>query len=39
MAAGVEAGKLVHADVLETGARTQDTLAALLRIVLPRLAS
>jgi purine-nucleoside phosphorylase len=38
MAAGVEAGKLVHAEVLETGARTQDTLAALLRTVLPRLA-
>ena len=37
MAAGIEAKKLVHEEVLETGARTRDTLAALLRAVLPRL--
>ena len=37
MAAGVEAKKLVHEEVLETGVRTRDTLAALLRAVLPRL--
>jgi purine-nucleoside phosphorylase len=39
MAAGVEARKLVHEEVLETGARARDTLAALLRTVLPRLAA
>jgi purine-nucleoside phosphorylase len=38
MAAGVEDRKLVHDEVLETGARAQDALAALLRTVLPRLA-
>jgi purine-nucleoside phosphorylase len=39
MAAGVEARKLVHDEVLETGARARDTLAALLRTVLPWLAA
>ena len=39
MAAGVAAGKLVHEEVLETGAQVRDTLAALLRMVLPRLAA
>ena len=39
MAAGIEAKKLVHEEVLETGARARDTLAALLRAVLPRLES
>jgi len=37
MAAGVAERKLVHEEVLETGARARDTLAALLRRVLPRL--
>jgi len=37
MAAGIQAAKLVHDEVLETGARVQDTLAALLRTILPRL--
>ena len=39
MAAGIEAGKLVHDEVLATGAQARDTLAALLRMVLPRLAA
>jgi purine-nucleoside phosphorylase len=38
MAAGIEARKLVHEEVLETGARARVTLAALLRKILPRLA-
>jgi purine-nucleoside phosphorylase len=37
MAAGVEARKLVHEEVLETGARVRGTLIGLLRTVLPRL--
>jgi purine-nucleoside phosphorylase len=38
MAAGVQARKkLVHEEVLEIGARARDTLASLLRTVLPRL--
>ena len=37
MAAGVLPQKLVHDEVLETGARVRDTLEALLRAVLPRL--
>jgi purine-nucleoside phosphorylase len=37
MAAGVEARRLVHEEVLETGERARDTLAALLRTLLPRL--
>ncbi len=47
MAAGIgapgpdsgEARRLVHDEVLENGARARDTLAALLRMVLPRLAA
>jgi purine-nucleoside phosphorylase len=38
MAAGVQAQKLVHQEVLDIGAQARDTLAALLRTVLPRLA-
>jgi purine-nucleoside phosphorylase len=38
MAAGVLPNKLVHDDVIETGARVRDTLAMLLRTVLPKLA-
>jgi purine-nucleoside phosphorylase len=38
MASGVQARPLVHEEVLETGARARDTLAALLRTLLPRLA-
>jgi purine-nucleoside phosphorylase len=37
MAAGVLPQKLDHTEVLETGALVRDTLAALLRAVLPRL--
>jgi len=37
MAAGILPQKLTHAEVMETGARVKDTLAALLRIVIPRL--
>ncbi len=37
MAAGVLPKKLVHDEVIETGARVRDTLVALLRAVLPRL--
>jgi purine-nucleoside phosphorylase len=37
MAAGVLPQKLVHDEVIETGARVRDTLVALLRAVLPRL--
>lgn len=37
MAAGILPQKLVHEDVLETGARVRDTLVKLLRTVLPRL--
>jgi purine-nucleoside phosphorylase len=39
MAAGVHAQKLVHQEVLDIGAQSRDTLAALLRTVLPRLAA
>ncbi|HEY1760131.1 MAG TPA: purine-nucleoside phosphorylase [Bryobacteraceae bacterium] len=39
MAAGIVARKLVHEEVLETGAGVRDTLTALLRTVLPRLAA
>ena len=39
MAAGVRDAKLVHEEVLETGARVRDTLAALLNAVIPRLAA
>jgi purine-nucleoside phosphorylase len=38
MAAGVERQKLAHRDVLETGARVQETLSSLLNAVIPRLA-
>jgi purine-nucleoside phosphorylase len=38
MAAGVQGQKLVHEEVLETGARVRDTLVALLSTVIPRLA-
>jgi purine-nucleoside phosphorylase len=37
MAAGVLASKLSHEDVMQVGARVQDTLGALLRAVLPKL--
>jgi purine-nucleoside phosphorylase len=37
MAAGILPVKLVHEEVLETGARVRDTLVSLLRLVLPRL--
>jgi purine-nucleoside phosphorylase len=37
MAAGILPQKLVHREVLETGARVRDTLVKLLRTVLPRL--
>jgi purine-nucleoside phosphorylase len=37
MAAGVLPKRLVHQEVMETGERVRDTLAALLRAVLPRL--
>jgi purine-nucleoside phosphorylase len=37
MAAGILPVKLVHQEVLETGARVRDTLVSLLRSVLPRL--
>jgi purine-nucleoside phosphorylase len=36
-AAGILPQKLVHQEVLETGARVRDTLVKLLRAVLPRL--
>ncbi len=39
MAAGVQRHKLVHEEVLETGARVQETLTALLNAVIPRLAA
>jgi purine-nucleoside phosphorylase len=38
MAAGVNRQRLMHDEVLETGARVRDTLAALLTAVIPRLA-
>jgi len=37
MASGVQAQKLVHQEVLDIGAQARDTLAALLRTILPRL--
>lgn len=37
MAAGILPRKLSHAEVMETGARVKDMLAALLRSVIPRL--
>ncbi len=37
MAAGILPQKLTHQEVLETGERVKDTLAALLRAVIPRL--
>jgi purine-nucleoside phosphorylase len=37
MAAGILPQKLSHSEVMETGDRVKDTLAALLRAVLPRL--
>jgi purine-nucleoside phosphorylase len=37
MAAGILPQKLTHQEVLETGERVKDTLAALLRAVLPQL--
>jgi purine-nucleoside phosphorylase len=37
MAAGILPQKLTHKEVLETGERVKDTLAALLRAVIPRL--
>jgi purine-nucleoside phosphorylase len=37
MAAGVQEQKLVHQEVLDIGAQARETLAALLRRVLPRL--
>lgn len=37
MAAGILPQKLKHSEVLETGERVKDTLAALLRSVIPRL--
>jgi purine-nucleoside phosphorylase len=36
-AAGILPQKLVHEEVLETGARVRDTLVNLLRSVLPKL--
>ncbi|HML16041.1 MAG TPA: purine-nucleoside phosphorylase, partial [Bryobacteraceae bacterium] len=38
MAAGILPQKLSHAEVMETGERVRDTLIALLRAVLPKLA-
>ena len=38
MAAGILPRKLIHEDVIETGDRVRNTLSALLRAVLPRLA-
>ena len=37
MAAGILPQKLTHSEVIETGERVKDTLAALLRMVLPQL--
>lgn len=37
MAAGILPRKLVHSEVLETGERVRDTLARLLRALIPRL--
>ena len=37
MAAGILPQKLTHAEVIETGERVKDTLAALLRAVIPQL--
>jgi purine-nucleoside phosphorylase len=37
MAAGILPQKLTHSEVIETGDRVKDTLAALLRAVLPKL--
>ena len=37
-AAGILPQKLVHEEVLETGARVRDTLVKLLSAVIPRLA-
>jgi purine-nucleoside phosphorylase len=37
MAAGILPQKLTHSEVMETGERVKETLAALLRAVLPRL--
>jgi purine-nucleoside phosphorylase len=37
MAAGILPQKLTHAEVIETGDRVKDTLAALLRAVIPQL--
>jgi purine-nucleoside phosphorylase len=37
-AAGISGGKLHHEEVLEVGRRSRDTLTALLRAVLPKLA-
>jgi purine-nucleoside phosphorylase len=37
MAAGILPQKLTHSEVMETGERVKDTLAALLRTVLPQL--
>jgi purine-nucleoside phosphorylase len=37
MAAGIESGKISHAEVLETGAKVRDTLVRLLKALLPRL--
>lgn len=37
MAAGILPQKLTHEEVIETGARVKDTLAALLRALIPRL--
>ena len=37
MAAGILPQKLTHSEVMETGDRVKDTLAALLRAVIPKL--
>jgi purine-nucleoside phosphorylase len=37
MAAGILPQKLTHREVMETGDRVKDTLAALLRVILPQL--
>jgi len=37
MAAGILPQKLTHAEVIETGERVKDTLATLLRVILPQL--
>jgi purine-nucleoside phosphorylase len=37
MAAGITSQKLVHEEVLETGARVRDTLVKLLHAIVPRL--